>query len=103
VVEREEWLQNFAISPAQTAMPKSGVGRALVWIIPLMSCRNQAGDPLAAGPEDAASLVCEKAMVAVIRNPNAPAVQTRKRLFIFSSLDKGEWNRRGRYVRPATS
>src|SRR5260370_25406779 len=74
------------MSLSQPARPASGLGRALVWIIPCMSRRNQAGEPFTAGPEDAASLVCDDAIVAVNRIANIPAALTRYRFFIPSPL-----------------
>src|SRR6478736_3770599 len=72
------------MSPAQPGRPPSGAGRARVWIMPCMSCRNQAGEPFAAGPEDAASLVCAAAIVAVNKRLKALAAQTKWRFFISS-------------------
>src|SRR6185503_175350 len=73
------------MSPAQPAMPPSGFGRARVWIMPPIPCRNQAGEPLAAGPDDAASLVCEKANVPVSKLADREAAQLKIRCFISSS------------------
>src|SRR3954471_6089880 len=74
------------MSFAQPARPASGVGRALVWIIPCMSCRDQAGEPFAAGPEEAASLVCAVAIVAVNKMLKALAAQAKWCFFISSPI-----------------
>jgi hypothetical protein len=63
------------MSLSQPAMPASGLGFARVSIMPRMSCRNQAGEPFAAGPEDVASLVCENATVAAHNIANEAAAQ----------------------------
>src|SRR3954468_15629379 len=65
------------MSVSQPAMPPSDLGLALVSIMPFMGARNQAGEPFAAGPEDAASLVCANAPVAVSNTANAPAMPAR--------------------------